>query len=174
MTAGLKTCWNIARSAAMLLLDELDEFWDLGLLNFEEEDEFSGDGELPATIPSGGSNANTTSWKWPTNSGLWRSASLHIMATSSVGFQYPVPKPNVPIQSLLCLYHTAILRAVWIFSLINSFSCLKEYFFPERSSFGLWTGQTDIIGRALNFSQVLYRSGPSRKTTRYIRYELFP
>src|SRR6266536_6646384 len=31
---------------------------------------------------------------------------------------------------------------------MSSFSCLKEYFLPELSSFGRFTGQTEITGRA--------------------------
>jgi hypothetical protein len=54
-------------------------------------------------------------------------------------------------------------------SLMSSFSCLKEYFFPELSSFGRLTGLTEMIGRAFGSGQISYFSGPDLKTTRKIR-----
>ena len=72
----------------------LDECFDDELL--EDECEL----ELAPPGPSGGSNANTTSLKWPTSSGSFRKRSLHILATSSGGFPKPDPRPNVPILRL--------------------------------------------------------------------------
>ena len=51
-------------------------------------------------LASGGSNANTMSWKWPRNSGSLRKASFHIVATSSGGFLKPEPNPKLPMQRL--------------------------------------------------------------------------
>jgi hypothetical protein len=39
---------------------------------------------------------------------------------------------------------------------MSSFSCLKEYFLPEVSSFGRLTGQTEMTGIAASISNGLY------------------
>lgn len=97
MTAGLNTCRKISRSdeeeeEEELLLFEVDAF---------EEDLDDAFEELELLdAPSGGSNANTMSWKWPRNSVSFRKASFHIVATSSGGFLNPGPNPKLPMQRL--------------------------------------------------------------------------
>jgi hypothetical protein len=77
----------------LLLLLE-DELFEDGLDEDPlEELEVLGD-------PSEGSNANTISWKWPLNSGSFRKASFHMVATSSGGFLNPGPNPKFPMQRL--------------------------------------------------------------------------
>lgn len=73
--------------------DEEDAF-PLPLLDELEEPE----PELELGEASGASNANTISLKWPSNSGSFKKASLHIFATSSVGFLNPGPRPKLLMQ----------------------------------------------------------------------------
>jgi hypothetical protein len=96
ITAGLKTCRKISRSAATELFpEEEEELFDFELDDFDDE--------LDVEVgPSGASNAKTTSSKCPTNSGSLSNASRHIIATSSGGFRNPGPNPNVPMHSFVC------------------------------------------------------------------------
>ena len=71
------------------LLDELlEECFEPELLPLEELTR-AGFGD----VPSRASKANTTLEKWPRNSGSKKRASLHIMATSRVGFLKTGPHP---------------------------------------------------------------------------------
>lgn len=137
----MNTRLKISRSAEAveeLLLD--DELFDEDL----EDDPL----ELEPDVLSILSKANTTSPKRPMNSGSFIKASLHIIATSSGGLRKPGPSPKLLIQRSGHSAQIAIRNAVRILSLMSSFSCLKEYFLPELSSFGRLTGQTEIMGRA--------------------------
>jgi hypothetical protein len=91
ITDGLKACLKISNAERTLLLEEEE---DDECLDEDLEDEL----ELAPIGPSGGSNAKTTSLKWPTNSGSLRKRSLHMTATSSGGLPNPGPRPKVPMQ----------------------------------------------------------------------------